>query len=81
MRVLVSKWGNSLGLRLPRSLAVQLGIRSGQEVNVVAVGAKLIVEPVAPNYRVEDLLANVTPEAMRGAFDWGDDAGRERVDG
>ena len=35
---------------------------------MVAVGAKLIVEPVAPNYRVEDLLANVTPEAMRGDF-------------
>ena len=80
MRVQISKWGNSLGLRLPRSLAHQLGISEGQKVNVIAEGARLIVEPVAPIYRLEDLLANVTPESMRDAFDWGDDAGREAVD-
>ena len=80
MHVQISKWGNSLGLRLPRSLAHQLGISEGQKVNVIAEGARLIVEPVAPIYRLEDLLANVTPESMRDAFDWGDDAGREAVD-
>ena len=80
MHVQISKWGNSLGLRLPRSLAHQLGISEGQKVNVIAEGTRLIVEPVAPIYRLEDLLANVTPESMRDAFDWGDDAGREAVD-
>jgi antitoxin MazE len=80
VHVQISKWGNSLGLRLPRSLAHQLGISEGQKVNVIAEGARLIVEPLAPIYRLEDLLANVTPESMRDAFDWGDDAGREAVD-
>jgi len=80
MHVQISKWGNSLGLRLPRSLAHQLGISEGQKVNVIAEGARLIVEPVAPIYRLKDLPANVSPESMRDAFDWGDDAGREAVD-
>jgi len=81
MQVQLSKWGNSLGLRLPRALAQQIGASEGQKVNIVADGARLIIEPVAPRFSLKDLLVNVTPMSMREAFDWGEDEGRERVDG
>ena len=81
MQILISKWGNSLGLRLPRALAQQIGVSEGQKVNVIAEGGRLVVEPVAPRYRLEDLIANMTPEAMHDAYDWGDDVGGEIVDG
>ncbi len=81
MQVQLSKWGNSLGLRLPRALAQQIGVSEGQKVNIVAEGARLIIEPAPPAFALQDLLVNMTPEAMREAFDWGEDAGRERVDG
>ena len=32
----VSKWGNSLAVRLPKSLVDQLGLKEGDELNVVA---------------------------------------------
>ena len=32
----VSKWGNSLAVRLPRALVDQLGLKEGDELNVVA---------------------------------------------
>jgi len=80
MHIQVSKWGNSLGLRLPRSLAQQIGVSEGQKVSVVAEGSRLIVEAAPPSWRLEDLLANMTPEAMGQAFSWGDDRGREAVD-
>lgn len=80
MEVVVSKWGNSLGLRLPRALVQQIGISEGQTVSVVAEGNRLIVEGATPSYRLEDLLANVTPEAMGAVFDWGADVGGEIVD-
>lgn len=32
----VSKWGNSLAVRLPQTLVDQLGLREGDELNVVA---------------------------------------------
>ena len=80
MHVQLSKWGNSLGLRLPRALAQQIGVREGQQVNVTADGARLIIEPVTKAWRLEDLLVGMTPEAMREAFDWGEDRGREVVD-
>lgn len=37
-------------------------------------------EAVAPRYSLDDLLANMTPEAAHAAFDWGDDVGREIID-
>ena len=61
-------------------LAQQIGVSEGQKVNIVADGARLIIEPVAPAFSLQDLLVNMTPEAMREAFDWGEDEGRERVD-
>jgi len=80
MKIQISRWGNSLGLRLPRALAQQMGVSEGQKVNVTAEGGRLVVEPVSPRYRLEDLTADMTPEAMRDAFDWGDDVGGEIVD-
>jgi antitoxin MazE len=34
--VRVSKWGNSLAVRLPKALAEQLGLKQGGQLNVVA---------------------------------------------
>ena len=32
----VSRWGNSLAVRLPRALVEQLGLKEGDQLNVVA---------------------------------------------
>ena len=78
MDVLLAKWGNSLGLRVPNALARQLGIGEGQRVKVTVERGKLIVAPVAPAYKLADVLANMNPKAMRAAFDWGDDGSGAR---
>ncbi len=80
MQVLLSKWGNSLGLRLPKALTAEIGVSDGQKVEVRAEGGRIIVEPVRKAYTLEQMMENVTPEAMREAWDWGDDVGREIVD-
>jgi antitoxin MazE len=80
VQVLVSKWGNSLGLRLPRALTAEIGVTEGQKVEIRAEGGKLVVEPVREIYTLAQLMENVTPEAMREAWYWGDEMGREIVD-
>jgi antitoxin MazE len=52
-------------------LAAQIGAREGQKVSVVADGGRLIIEPAAETWRLEDLLVGMTPEAMGEAFEWG----------
>jgi antitoxin MazE len=34
----VSKWGNSLAVRLPKALVDELGLKEGDQLNVVAAG-------------------------------------------
>jgi antitoxin MazE len=34
----VSKWGNSLAVRLPKALVDEPGLKEGDELNVVAAG-------------------------------------------
>lgn len=63
MQVLIAKWGNSLGLRLPRALAEQLGLAPGQSVEVHAEGNRLVVEASRPRYTLEELLARCDPKA------------------
>lgn len=38
----VSKWGNSLAVRLPRKLVEDLGLKEGDEINVVAASGKTV---------------------------------------
>ncbi len=80
MQVQVTRWGNSLGLRIPKQMAAQIGLREGARVEVKADGDRLVVSLTRPRYALSDLLEGVTPEAMREAFDWGPDLGRENVE-
>ena len=78
MIVSVSKWGNSLGVRIPKEVASQLGLRNGSPVDVVAEKGRILISPRRPRFTLDELLVNVTPE-IREAFDWGPDGGREIV--
>ncbi len=80
MHVQISKWGNSLGLRLPRTLAQQIGISEGAQVNIWADGSRLVVEAAPTKHALADLLVNMSPQNMSDAFSWGDDEGREKID-
>jgi antitoxin MazE len=80
MLVRISKWGNSLGLRLPRSLADQIGVGAGAKVEILAEGDRLVVQAAKTRRTIEDMIVNMTPQSMSDAFDWGEDVGRERVD-
>jgi antitoxin MazE len=80
MHVQVARWGNSLGLRIPKDIANRVGLREGARVDVEAQGDRIIVSPARPRYVLAELLKGITPEAMREAFDWGPDKGREIVE-
>ena len=79
MQVQIARWGNSLGLRIPKDIALRSGLRQGARVEVEADGDRVIISPARPRYVLADLLKGMTPRAMREAFDWGSDKGREIV--
>jgi len=75
------RWGNSLGVRIPKDSTAALGLADGVRVELQAEADRIVITLARPRYRLEDLLAGMTPEAMHDAFDWGPDVGREVVDG
>ncbi|HWD56651.1 MAG TPA: AbrB/MazE/SpoVT family DNA-binding domain-containing protein [Stellaceae bacterium] len=80
MQVSVARWGNSLGLRIPKDVAEQAGLRAGSRVEIAAENGRIVVEPARRRYVLSELLEGMTPEEMRDAFDWGPDVGREIVE-
>lgn len=79
-RVILGKWGANLAVRLPRDIASRAGFASGTPVELEARRGEVVLRAVPPRYTLDELLDGVTPQAMREAFDWGDDVGREVVE-
>ncbi len=78
METRVRKWGNSLGLRIPKSIAEQTGVKEGSAVNLSVEDDRLVITPVQVEaYRLADLLERVTDENLHGEIDFGDPVGRE----
>lgn len=79
MQVQLARWGNSLGLRIPKDIAARFGLMEGGRVEIEVDGDRIVIRTDRVRYQIEEILAGMTPEAMREAFDWGPDVGREDV--
>lgn len=78
MNATVQKWGNSLALRIPRSLAKDADLRQGSAVDLVVKKGKLVVTPMKERkLSLGTLLRAVTKENLHAEAEWGAPAGGE----
>jgi len=78
MRAQIQKWGNSLALRIPKTLARDAGLAEDTSVDIALVDGKVVIAPVeAPPYSLEELLAGITDENIHGEVDFGPPVGTE----
>jgi antitoxin MazE len=73
----VAKWGNSLGVRIPRAAAKKVGLTEGTSVEVKIAGRTLVLALAAPEYRLEDLVAKITPKNRHRETSWDGPVGNE----
>lgn len=74
------RWGNSLGLRIPRPFAQQADVTEGSEIDLSLEKGRLIVTPVRKaRYDLEGLLAGITRRNRHPEWDSGDSRGRETL--
>ncbi len=73
------KWGNSLALRIPATLARQLNLTENTQVECTVMDGRLVISPVTeqPDYSLGQLLDRVTPENIPGETEVGPPVGRE----
>ena len=77
VRAKLQKWGNGLGLRVPKALARSARLREGGEVELTVQDGRLVITPVEEDLSLEEMLDQVTEENRHGLIDWGPAVGKE----
>ena len=75
MQTRIQKWGNSLGLRIPKTIAQQAGLNEGTPVDFVIRGNTIVINP--QRYSLEAMISQITPDNVHREIDNGDIAGNE----
>jgi antitoxin MazE len=80
MEVQFAKWGNSVGLRVPAKVAEELGIAPGSMADLEIRKDRLVITPRSHAYRLDDLLAGITPDNVHREISTGKSVGGEVCD-
>jgi antitoxin MazE len=73
----VSRWGNSLGLRLPKSVAREAHLDAGDTVEVSVDNGSIVIRPSRPRYSLDELVRRITPKNRHHESEWGGPLGDE----
>ena len=80
MQVALNKWGNSVGLRMPNSILLELGIGCGNKLDIKVENGKAVMEPVDDKKdRLAKLLKAIKPDNLHGESITGVTMGNEII--
>jgi len=78
METKVQRWGNSLGLRIPKSFAEEAGVEAGSAVDLSLQGGDMVIRPVrARSYDLHTLVKAITKKNIHDPIETGPPVGRE----
>ena len=77
MKTKIQKWGNSLGVRLPKSITEEKSLKEGLGVSVVIKNGQIVIEPAEEDVTLESLLADVSADNLHKETKWSDVRGNE----
>ena len=79
MQLAVRKWGNSLAIRIPKTIATESKIGEGSLVEIRLKKGSVIITPVRKrDYSLDELLEGVTAENIHGEAGTGARVGKEQ---
>ncbi len=76
----VQQWGNSQGIRIPKSLLHDSQIKVGEEVDISVQEGKIIIESINKvhgRYDIKELVAKMPKDYKPQEEDWGEPIGQE----
>ena len=77
MKTRISKWGNSLAVRIPKAFSAEARLEEGTEVDITVAGGRIVLTPVVREYALDDLVAGITSENRHSETGWGNPVGNE----
>ncbi len=80
MTTTIQKWGNSLGVRIPKEIARQVSLGEGSVISFsVEKNALVLSLPKKKQYTLKSLLKGFDKKTQHPLADWGSDVGREAI--
>lgn len=73
----VSKWGNSLAVRIPLAIARQASLTEGDRLVLVLADGGIVLRLARRKYELSELVARITPKNRHKETDWGQPQGGE----
>jgi antitoxin MazE len=77
MKATVQKWGNSLAIRIPKTISKDIKVTEGSNVNIVVENGNMIFTPFKKEYSLKELLKNVSIENIHSEVSTGNNVGGE----
>jgi len=77
MNTRVSKWGNSLGVRIPKAILADANLSDGDTVDIRLEDGRIVITRAPADYRLDQLVAGITDENRHDETDWGRSMGAE----
>jgi antitoxin MazE len=75
MQTVVQKWGNSLGIRIPKLYVKEFDLRNGCAVDIIEEEGRLIIKP--RKYTLNFLLEQITEDSIQEKLETGPSVGNE----
>lgn len=80
MDAVIRKWGNSPALRLPLLVLREAALSLEQKVTITASRGRIVIEPFEHvEYKLDDLLAGITPQNAHAEASFGRAVGNEAL--
>ncbi len=74
----ISKWGNSLAVRIPLAVAKEANLGEGDCVTLALHrSGGIILRPKRRQYQLSELVSRITPKNRHRETDWGRPQGEE----
>ncbi|MDH4466595.1 MAG: AbrB/MazE/SpoVT family DNA-binding domain-containing protein [Bacteriovoracaceae bacterium] len=70
MTAKIQKWGNSLGVRIPKAIIEQASLCENAEVTVEHKNGAIMIFPVKTRYVLNDLLEKITKKNLHSEDDF-----------
>ena len=78
MKTRAQRWGNSLGIRIPKALAQEVDVATDSEVEILARDGEIVIRPIKKRSQsLRQLLSKVTPANLHRELDIGPAVGKE----
>lgn len=70
MSVKIQKWGNSLGVRIPKTVIEKVNLSENSEVEIESKNGTIVIFPAKKEYSLDSLLEQITKNNLHSEEDF-----------